>query len=202
MCCKNVYYAACGHSHMSRVSCKHKRNSLFCFLAKSKPCYSIHDFLCEGWCGICREAEERNRREVQAYESRKRRDSYLDVVANIRVAELPTFALQAPPAAVHRHTLSQPRRSSRTPRRSDERAGRHHSSHSRPQDESLHQPARLLDPSSAASSRPRVSPNTPPSITMHSSDSDVSLVSVGPMNPRSVSPDEFGRKPSHYRPRR
>lgn len=194
MCRKLTYYAACGHSHMVRVSCKHKRNSLFCFFAKSKPCYDIHDFLCEGFCQICRQAEERNRREAQAYERSKRRDSYLDVVANIRVAELPTFALQAPPAAVNRQTLSQPRRPSRTttPRRSDERARRHRS---RPQrGESPRHPVpvssqrgQLLDPSS---------------ITMHAGDSDVSLVSVGPMNPRSVSPDEFGRRPSHYRPRR
>lgn len=180
MCRKLTYYAACGHSHMVRMSCKHKRDSFFCFLAKSKPCYDIHNFLCEGLCQICRQAEERNRREVQAYERNRRRDSYLDVVANIRVAELPTFALQTPPAAVNRQTLSQPQRPSRTttPRRSNERAGRRDSARSRPQRGET------------------VSPNIPPSITVHAGDSDVSLVSVGPMNPRSVSPA------SHYRPRR
>ncbi|POS78695.1 hypothetical protein DHEL01_v202905 [Diaporthe helianthi] len=85
--------------------------------------------------------------------------------------------------------------------------------HQRPRgDESLRVPVS----SPGASLDPSWPPSRPglPSITMergrsttqrnrrNSGDSFVSAVSAGPFDPRSISPDDFGRRASHYRPRR
>ncbi|KAH8788520.1 hypothetical protein F5883DRAFT_6588 [Diaporthe sp. PMI_573] len=216
MCHVNTFYGACGHSHMVRIRCKNKsRNSFFRFFTKSKPCFSIFTDTSIWYCLMCGGNEDRNRRDLQALARMRSRDSYIDAAANRRVAELPSFALQAPRFTVEapqvdRQPPSQPQRPSHTtPLRSEQRLERSNARSSRPQrGESLHPPvessrgrSRLPDPSPGPSSRPRVSPNIPRSITMHTENSDVSLVSVGSMSPRSVSPDELGRKPSHNRPR-
>lgn len=212
MCSTVTVYQRCHHTHMEKKSCKYKRRAgLFCFPSpKSKTCLESTRVSSAGLCGPCIERELREGRELAAKRREAvNRDSYMDPVLNREMGALPTFALQTPPAAAVRQPRTQPQQPRRMPSsRSNKREGR---SDTVQRGRSLHRPVpvstrgpRFADsgrpfPSSPAPGRPRANPNIPRSVTtMHGRDRSVSPIEPGFMDPRSVSPDEFGRAPWHY----
>lgn len=222
MCSTITVYAACNHTHMEKTGCKYKRSSLFCFpSSKSKTCLAVTRLRSDGYCRICRQNQDRKRRESEATRRNtvpepSNRDSYVDPTLNREFAALPHFTLQSPAAAVVRQPRTQPQQPQQPPRmsstRSNQRVQRANAVSNRPQrGPSLRHPvpidpqtARFLDagrhlPSPPPRGRSRVNPNIPPSVTtMHTRDGSVSPVEPGFSDRRSVSPDEYGRAEWHY----
>lgn len=218
MCSTTTTYA-CGHTHMEKTSCKNKRNGFFCFLpSNSRACLAVTRRNSPSICRPCRERLVREGRERQA----ARRNTapqpagsdsqVLDPELAREFAALPHFTLPARPAAVVRPPPTQPYQPPRMSSfRSNQRVQRSNAVGTRPQrGPSFHHPvpispARpgfLASDRSLASpfspGRPRVNPNIPPSVTTrHVRDGSVSPVSPGFSDPRSVSPDEYGRAPRH-----
>lgn len=211
--CSTITTYVCEHTHMQKVSCKHKRTGFFCFpSSKSKACLAIIRARSDRLCRICRDEQVRKGRKNDADRRNTatepvNRGSFEDSELNREYAALPHFTLpQAPPPAVVRQPPTQPQQAPRMSSiKSTQRAQRSPAVSSRPQPISPARPHYLSSSRPLASppprGRPRVSPNIPPSVTtMHiSEDRPVSPVEPGFMNPRSVSPDEFGRAPWHYK---
>lgn len=221
MCSTITVYGACNHTHMEKTSCKYKRASLFCFpSSKSKTCLAVTRLRSNGYCRICRQNRDRERRESEATRRNtaretSNRDSYADPVSNREFAALPHFTLQAPPAAKVRQPRMQPQQRPRmSSARSNQDVQRSNAVSTRPHQRApslrhpvpiSHPTARFLDagyplPSPPPPGRPRVNRNIPRSVTtMHVRDGSVSPVEPGFSDSRCVSPDEYGRAPWHYR---
>lgn len=195
--CSTITTYVCEHTHMQKVSCKHKRTGFFCFpSSRSKACLDVIRARSDRLCRICRDKEVREGRKNDAERRNTateptNRDSFEDPELMREFAALPHFTLpQAPPPVVVRQPPTQPQQAPRMSSiRSNQRVQRSPAvgSSSRP----------LASPPPRG--RPRVSPNIPPSVTTMHIDRPVSPVEPGFMNPRSVSPDEFGRAPWHYK---
>lgn len=216
MCSTITVYRSCNHTHMERTSCKYKRTSFFCFpSSKSQTCLAVTRHRSDGYCRICRQNQDRQRRESEAARRNtasepRNRDSYVDPVLNREFAALPHFTLQPPPAARVRQPRPQPQQPQQAPRmssiRSNQQVERSNAVSTRPQrGPILHHPvpsrptARFLDagrplPSSPPTGCVRVGLNVLPSVR----EGSVSPVEPGFTDPRSVSPDEYGRAPWHY----
>ncbi|KAI7787080.1 hypothetical protein LA080_001172 [Diaporthe eres] len=205
MCSTITVYGACNHTHMEKTS------------FEDLP--SVTRLRSDGYCRICRQNRDRERRESEATRRNtargtSNRDSYVDPVLNQQFAALPHFTLQAPPAAKVRQPRTQPQQRPRMSSvRSNQDVQRSNAVSTRPQrGPSLRHPvpishptARFLDagyplPSPPPPGRPRVNPNIPRSVTtMHVRDGSVSPVEPGFSDARSVSPDEYGRAPWQHR---
>lgn len=204
---------------MEKTSCKNKRTGFFCIpSSRSKACLAVTRRNSASICRACREGLVRERRERQAArrntapEPAGSDSEVLDPELARQFAALPHFTLPARPAAVAMPPPSQPYQPPRMSSfRSNQRVQRSNAVGARPQrGPTFHHPVPVsparpgfLDrplASPFSPDRPRVNPNIPPSVTtMHVRDRSVSPVEPGFSDPRSVSPDEYGRAPEHYR---
>lgn len=220
MCSTTTTYA-CGHSHMEKTSCKHKRTGFFCIpSSRSKVCLAVTRRNSPSICRPCRERQVREGRERQAArrntapEPAGSDSEVLDPELARQFAALPHFTLPARPAAVAMPPPTQPYQPPRMSSfRSNQRVQRSNAVGTRPQrGPTFHHPVPVSPARPAflnsdrpltspfSRGRPRVSPNIPPSVTTtHVRDRSVSPVEPGFSDPRSVSPDEYGRAPEHYR---
>lgn len=187
--CSTITFYACDHTHMEKTSCKYKRTGFFCFFPASKSkCLVVTRARSDRNCRICRESEDRQRREQRAKQRRINRDSYVDPELNRELAALPSFQMpQAPPAAVVRQPTTRPQ------------PPRTYRPYQAPASNPARRPSLDSRRPSPTRGRPRVTTNIPPSVTMNVRDRSVSPVEPGYMNPRSVSPDDYGRAHWHYK---
>lgn len=204
MCIEKTCYGGCGHTHERGVRCQNKKTGFFCFWSKSKPCREFSRYQSQKCCYQCVDTG-RDMFLAPPHVSRQGpsiRDSYIDASANRGVAELPSYALNDRPFIVQ-PAPSRPQAessSAHSPRPRRPRRGE-----SLRQTVSTTRSALLVPTWTHTPSRSR-SPSITSSVTMqrgrsvtprHRSNSNdsmgslVSAVSEGPMNARSVSPDDL-----------